>query len=88
MPESSDKVYHANLDSAGRIVLPAELRHALKLERGDRVVIAPDINGFHIIKTLSQVVKEAQDFFCRYKHEDESIVDELLQERRQESARE
>lgn len=87
MPESSDKVYHANLDSAGRIVLPAELRHALKLERGDRVVIEPDVDGFHI-KTFSQVIQEAQDFFCQFKHEDESIVDELLQERRQESARE
>ena len=87
MSTREDKVYHCSIDSAGRVLLPAELRSALHLERGSRVVIEPEGMSARITP-LHRVIEEVQEFFCRYKQPGESVVDELIRERRQEAAAE
>ena len=87
MDTGEHKIYHCSVDSVGRVLLPAELRSALDLERGARVVIEPEGRGARITP-LRRVIEEVQDYFCQYKQPGESVVDELLRERHEEATAE
>ena len=73
--------------SAGRVVLPAELRKEFGIEDGADVVFSRTEHGIEI-KTLDEVIKQAQEFCARYVKPGVSLVDELLRERREEAAHE
>jgi AbrB family transcriptional regulator (stage V sporulation protein T) len=73
--------------SAGRVVLPAELRKEFGIEDGSEVVFSRTEHGIEI-KTLEEVVKQAQELCARYIKPGVSLVDELLHERRKEAERE
>ena len=73
--------------SAGRVVLPAELRKEFGIEDGADVVFSRTEHGIEI-KTLDEVIKQAQELCARYIKPGVSLVDELLRERREEAARE
>ena len=73
--------------SAGRVVLPAELRKEFGIEDGSEVIFSRTEHGIEI-KTLDEAVRQAQEVCARYITPGVSFVDELLNERRNEAARE
>jgi AbrB family looped-hinge helix DNA binding protein len=80
-------IFHAKIGIGGRLVIPAEARQKLHLDEGAEVVLEVDDHGLRIAG-LQQTVKEVQEYFRRFVPEAISVVDELLQERREEAARE
>lgn len=85
-PESN-QVWQTKVDTSGRVLLPVEARTELGLQSGDQVVLVRDETGLHL-KTVAQVRREIQDYFAGLWPQDVDVVAELLEERRQEAARE
>jgi AbrB family looped-hinge helix DNA binding protein len=83
-PTNSTKV---RVDTAGRVVIPAELRQKLGIEPGQELTLAEDDLGIHL-QTFAQAVHAAQEAFAPYRIPGQSIVDELIVERREEARRE
>lgn len=75
------------LDPNGRVVIPASFRQALGIEAGDDVVLRLD-EGELRITTQQARIHRAQRRAERYVKGGRSAVDELLEERRREAARE
>ena len=75
------------IDKSGRIVVPAKLRNSLGIEPGDEIVLRLE-NGERRLIPLRQAVSLAQGVVRRYVAADVSLVDALLQARREEAARE
>lgn len=71
----------------GRIVIPAAFREKLGLKEGDEVRIVLEKYGYRIVP-VSLAWKQAQDFFSSHKKQGESLVDELIKQRRAEFKRE
>lgn len=69
----------------GRLVIPAELRKSLGVEAGDEVLLRV-VEGELRISTPAAAIARAQRIVRRYLSEDRSLVDELLEERREEGA--
>lgn len=90
-PASLVSVDHARLkiDSAGRIVIPAEMRAAMMVKPGETVV-AHVVDGEFRIVSPAVALKRVQAFARKWKaeHPGESVVDELIAERREEARRE
>jgi AbrB family looped-hinge helix DNA binding protein len=80
-------IIHAKLDSAGRLLVPAELRESLGLKPGGSVVLEVQ-DGVLRIVSQRQVMREAQAVLRRYVPAGVSLVDELIAERRREAAKE
>jgi AbrB family looped-hinge helix DNA binding protein len=80
-------VWQTKIDSSGRIVLPAEARAELGLERGDEVVLVRDDDGLHV-KTPAQLTMEVQAYFAALWPSERDVAAELIRERREEAARE
>lgn len=76
------------LSNGNRVVIPAAIRKSLKLEIGDQVTLVLQNNGEVRLLTQRDAVRQAQDLVRRYVSEERSLVDELLAERRSESAEE
>lgn len=81
------KVYRARVDASGRIVIPAESRLRKQVKEGDQLIVEEDDKGVRIM-TLDDAIREAQAYFQKVIPEGVSLVDELIEERRQEAARE
>jgi len=77
------------IDSAGRIVIPAEMRSAMMVRPGDTVT-AKVVDGEFRIVSPGVALKRVQAFARKWKaeHPGESVVDELIAERREEARRE
>ena len=73
--------------SGGRVVLPAGLRKEFGIEDGSEVVFSRTEHGIEI-KTLAEVVRHAQNRFARLIKPGESVVDELMRDRREAADRE
>lgn len=90
-PAGLASVEHARLkiDSAGRIVIPAEMRAAMMVKPGETVV-ARVVDGEFRIVSPAVALKRVQAFARKWKaeHPAESVVDELIAERREEARRE
>jgi AbrB family looped-hinge helix DNA binding protein len=71
----------------GRIVIPASLRKALGINVGDEVILRIEDNELRIT-TLKRRIERAQESVRRYVKLGESLVDELIAERREAAKRE
>jgi len=77
----------AKITEGGRLVIPADLRRQLSLQTGDTVVM--DIaDGALRVRTLNAAIERAQALVRQYVPAGESLVDELIRDRRAEAARE
>jgi AbrB family looped-hinge helix DNA binding protein len=72
------------VSSAGRVILPAELRKELGIEDGADIVFSRTEYGIQIT-TLDQAIRQAQALVRRYVPEGVSLVDELRAARRQDA---
>ncbi|KTR01438.1 hypothetical protein NS365_22695 [Aureimonas ureilytica] len=80
-------VYELPLQDNGRVVLPAALRKALGLTKGDKVLV--EAEGDQVTLTTARLRrKRAQEIAKKYAQPGVSIVEEFLQEKRAEAARE
>jgi len=84
--QPAPRVYRLKVDPSGRIVLPTEARDRHHIDRGDTLVVVDDPDGLHI-KTLDQVVEEAQAHVAKFVPPGVSLGDEVNQERRSEIER-
>jgi AbrB family looped-hinge helix DNA binding protein len=78
----------ARINKQGRIVIPAECRAAAGLKPGDDLLIEPIGEGELRLRTRRQAIKEAQALVERYLPTGRDLVQELIDERRDEAARE
>jgi AbrB family looped-hinge helix DNA binding protein len=85
MQPKSPEVYRAKVDAAGRVNLPTASRQRFGIRQGDELVIEVDDRGLHV-KTTAQVVRQLQDHFTQFTKNGESVVEELLRERREDAA--
>ena len=75
------------LDAGGRIVIPAPMRKAMKLEPGDDVQVAL-VEGELRIVGRDAAIARAQALVRKYIPGDVRLSDQLIAERRAEAARE
>jgi AbrB family looped-hinge helix DNA binding protein len=75
------------VSEGGRVVIPAELREKYRIEVGDVVVWRDDGDGLRLFSRRDGI-RRAQAVLAKYKRPGESVVDELIRERREEAARE
>jgi AbrB family looped-hinge helix DNA binding protein len=71
--------------SAGRVVLPAELRKEFGIEDGSEVVFTRTEHGIEV-KTLDEAIRQAQETVRRYVPAGVSLVDELREDRRRDAS--
>ena len=74
------------LGTSGRLVLPVKFRRALGVGPGDELILALDKGELRIF-TRGEAIKRAQGMLKNLAP-GRSLVDELIEERRAESARE
>ncbi len=72
------------IDKGGRLVVPVELRRALKIKSGDELLIRLEKNSLRLIP-IQQAVSLAQQSVKRYAPKGVSQVDELIEERKEEA---
>lgn len=81
------KTYEVPMQESGRVILPSELRQALGLQKGDRVLIEAD--GDSIVLTTARLRRRrAQALVARHIAPGGGVVDEFLAEKRADAARE
>jgi AbrB family looped-hinge helix DNA binding protein len=78
----------ARMDQQGGILIPAECRAAAGLEPGDELLIEAVGEGQLRLRTRERALKEAQAIVARYLPKGRDLVQELIDERRHEAARE
>ncbi len=75
------------ISKSGRIIVPAKLRRALEIHAGDEIVMRLEDSSIRLIP-LRQAIALAQKNVRRFVPEGVSLVDELIQARREEIGRE
>jgi AbrB family looped-hinge helix DNA binding protein len=72
----------------GRVVLPADVRSALGLKTGSRLLLSTESDGSLWLRPYRSVADQGRGMLAGLAPKGESMVDELLAERRREAARE
>lgn len=80
-------VQEMTVDPQGRVLLPAEVRRSAGIKPGDRLIPIVEENGMISLRTRAQIITEIKEVFARAATPGESVVDELLRERREEVGR-
>jgi bifunctional DNA-binding transcriptional regulator/antitoxin component of YhaV-PrlF toxin-antitoxin module len=75
------------LDDSGQILIPTEMRKAMKVKPGDTLFLHYE-NASIQVRTRMQRIARAQALVRRYIPEEVSLVDGLIAERREEARRE
>lgn len=86
--EKSHSSSYVVLGDRGRLVLPAAVRRKLKLEQGSRLQVYVDNDGTLVLRPYAAIVDGLRGSLAHLKKPGESVVDELIAERRQEARRE
>ena len=72
----------------GRVVLPADVRSALGLVAGSRMLLSTERDGSLRLRPYRSVADQGRGLLAGLAPGGESMVDELLAERRREATRE
>ncbi len=80
-----DLAIRGRVSTTGRVVLPADLRKEFGIEDGSVVIFTRTEHGIEV-KSLKEAIRQAQQICKKYITPGESIVDELIGERREEAA--
>ena len=83
----SSSFSRVRVDSAGRVVIPGEVRRHLGIAPGEDLILSEDESGIRL-QTFEQAVKAVQEVFTPYRVPGASVVDELIREREDEARRE
>ncbi|MGD0730450.1 MAG: AbrB/MazE/SpoVT family DNA-binding domain-containing protein [Terracidiphilus sp.] len=75
------------LGESGRIVLPAAIRNEFGLKTGDRLTVAVNGNRIEIL-SMDMALKEIRASIMEKRGSLEGLLDEFLEERREEARRE
>jgi bifunctional DNA-binding transcriptional regulator/antitoxin component of YhaV-PrlF toxin-antitoxin module len=75
---------HVTMGANGRLVIPARLRAALKMERGGALVASVE-NGAIRLEPLAEVIRRVQANVRRYVPEGSDLAAELSEDRRREA---
>ena len=70
------------IGKGGRLVVPAKLRKTLNIQAGDEIVVRLEDDSLRLIP-MQRAVRRAQKVVGRYVPEGVSLVDELIQARRE-----
>jgi AbrB family looped-hinge helix DNA binding protein len=81
------KPVRTRINENGRIVIPAPIREAVGLTRGQEVILWAEKGEVRISSPVARM-RRAQELVRRYIPEGVSLADELIAERREEAARE
>ena len=73
----------SKVDAAGRVVIPAAFRSALRLSAGDKVVMRLDETGAIRMTSRGAALEAARTLYRRFAPEGDSLADELIDERRE-----
>ena len=88
MQESNEnEIWQASLDSSGRVLLPAELRHAMQVEPGSRLIWVKDEAGLHL-RSFEDSLKAIQAYYQQLAPEYVVWSEELIKRRREEAEHE
>jgi AbrB family looped-hinge helix DNA binding protein len=77
----------AKLNANGRVVIPAAVRRALNLKPGDELIMRVE-DGELRLSTRRQALARARRMIHRYIPSDEDLTQSLIDDRREEAARE
>jgi len=72
----------------GRVVLPSDVRSELGLKPGSRLLLSTEKDGSLRLRPYRSVADQGRGMLAKLAPAGESMVDELLAERRREAARE
>ena len=72
----------------GKLVIPASMRRAMGIARGDTVVVELLSDGELRVRPLASAIREAQQIVRKSVRRDRSLADELMRERKQDAVRE
>ena len=78
----------SKMNKQGRVVIPAECRAAAGIKPGDELLIEAVGEGELRLRTRRQALKEAQAIVARYIPKGRDLVQEFIEDRRKEAARE
>ena len=81
------QIHTVKLSREGRVLIPAEVRAAMGLSEGSHLSLAVQDGEIRLFDR-AQELRRARDVARMYKQPGDSVVDELLHERRAEVARE
>jgi AbrB family looped-hinge helix DNA binding protein len=70
----------------GKLVIPAAMRRAMGIARGDTVVVELLADGELRVRPLASAIREAQEIVRRSVGRNRSLSDELMRERKQDAA--
>lgn len=76
------------LGDRGRLVLPADLRRKLGLKQGSKLQLSIESDGTLVLRPYATIVEGIRGSLAHLKEPGESVVDELIAERREEARRE
>lgn len=80
--------YRSKLQDGGRVVIPAKLRKELGIKEGEYVVFRQNKKGDIAIMSYRDVIRKVQQTMAKYIKPGQSLVDSLLNDRREEARRE
>ena len=72
----------------GKLVIPAAMRRAMGIARGDTVVVELLSDGELRVRPLASAIREAQEIVRKSVRSDRSLADELMRERKRDAVRE
>ncbi len=88
MQEGEDQQFwQASLDGSGRVLLPAELRHAMNVETGALLMWVKDESGLRL-RSFEESLQAVQDYYQQLAPEHVLWSEELIKQRRQEALHE
>lgn len=87
MKNLEELTVRTKITEGGRIVIPAKLRQALGIEIGENVTLSIKDNALQIT-TQKEALRRIQALVRKHVPKGVSLVDELIEDRREEAANE